>query len=121
MRFKCWLAEAFDPKKIHTNPSKATIEAKLKHSPHKELRYVHNTKTGDTHVGDAGHHTHEDVARETGEHEFTQHKKIEHEGGAIAYSRGHYHAGIVDDQNLDDIKRHSKGLKGYIQDLHKEW
>jgi len=110
-----WLNEAFDTHKIHTNPSKAQVAAQLHHSDNKELRYLHNNKTGDTHVGDASHYTHPDIAHHTGEKDFVR----DWEGEVHSYTSDHFHAGFIDHDNIDKIKAHPRGLKGYIQDHHK--
>jgi hypothetical protein len=91
------------------------VAARLKHSSQKELRYVHNTKTGKVHVGDAAHHNHSDIADHMGEHEFTR----EFPGEPTHYNLKHFHAGFISHHNIDKIKAHPKGLKGHIEDIHK--
>lgn len=113
--FRNWLEEVYDETRIHTNPSKGQLIASLHKSKSKELRYLHNSKTDDVHVADAYHHMHTDIAHHTGEKGFRR----DFEGEPVAYKSGHFHAGAIDRYNIELIKTHPGGLKGYIKDRHK--
>lgn len=117
INFKRFVIEAYDATKILTNPSKTQTNTALKHSNYNTLRYVHNTQTNQTHVSDGEHHDHLGIAQHAGETEFTGKHVI---GDHDAYNSDHFHAGIIDKNNINDVQKHPKGLKGYIHDVHQK-
>ena len=106
-----YLGEALRDRVV-TNPSTASVLGHLRSSAHGELRYVHNTKTGDTHVADAGSHSHTEMADHAGEHGF----KRDFEGEPTHYNTGHFHAGMIYPEHANHIKGH--GLKNWIKSRH---
>lgn len=112
--FKCWLAEALGihGDRIDTNPSTSRVLGRLHNSEHGILRYLHNTKTGATHVGDAAHHTHTELSIHTGEHDF--HRNWE--GEPMHYNADHYHAGMIYTDHADAIKK--QGFHNWMKAKH---
>jgi hypothetical protein len=128
MGFMKWLAEAFeliealemDRERVETNPSKRQVKVMLHHSVYGQLRYLQNAHTGDTHIGDAGVHSHVELAKRTGERVGKEHFDRSWHGEPDHYTSNHFHAGHIEDHHIDKIKAHSGGLKGWIKDRHKD-
>ena len=105
----------YDSSKILTNPSKSQIAGHLNNSDFKELRYLHHNQTNKTYVADAGHYSHPEMAKAMG-HSLERNW----EGEATSYREGDFDAGFIHKDNIHQVTQHPKGIKGYINDTHKD-